>query len=174
MVHKQNSLLSQAMLLGAVLMGTLVGPAHAGPAGFSFTPSQFVDGADELLSETDPGGVGLTLDECADLCRACASCVSFEFRASDGTCQLSCSACDDATAALVAGPFDFYLRTDIGDPCNPPRCLCGNGLRDACPGLPAGPASRGDLDSWSAANNLPGRLDEVGPRPMPTCVLVST
>ena len=62
-----------------------------------------------------------TLATCAARCDALETCISFEFRASDGTCQLS-SSCNLA-ASVSGGTFDLYIKQRNGwyhSPSPPP------------------------------------------------------
>ena len=67
------------------------------------------DGANELgaYDVTD------TLATCAARCDALETCISFEFRASDGTCQLS-SSCDQHNYAVGGTAFDLYFKQRDG------------------------------------------------------------
>ena len=63
-----------------------------------------------------------TLATCAARCDALETCISFEFRTSDGKCYLS-SSCNQASAGYVVGTFDLYIKQRDGwyhSPSPPP------------------------------------------------------
>eukprot|EP01079_Euglenida_sp_SAG-EU17-18_P009395 gene9395-8418_t len=147
------------MWLDTLLAASLGCSAHAGttqPAvpGFTVFPNMAVSEQNELLHFDEAGGQDVTLSGSWLACPFCAL--------QSGFSALACSVSniDEGTGGATS-PYDFYIRTDIGDPCNPPRCICGNGLAESCPGFPRGQTSAADLALHAGGNIAgPGGLAE--------------